>query len=348
MLGRNIKKYRLLSGLSMRELAEILNVSHQTIKKYEDNTMTPNSIRLIEIAKVLKVKISDLVNTFNIPTLKYTNFRKSSSLNKKKEEGLKMMISDEVAKYLEILNFADEIYSFDKSKWNFIVENFKSIEEISIKVRNMLGVSDDCALDNLTDKLEDHNFLILEIDFEEKFDGFCEYIEELAFIILSSKGYERNRFTLAHELGHLILDFKEELDEKEKERYCDYFASCLLMPAKAMKRELEFGKRKLIRNVSLNEVLLLAKEYKVSLNAVIMRLHTLNIIDDNQKRNLFILLSKYGLRTKQLKLTEEHPTRRNKLIFRLEAENMISREEAIKYLGVTTDEYFKSDFSSGC
>ena len=52
MLGRNIKKYRLLSGFSMREMAEQLGVSHQTIKKYEDDIMIPNSERLIEIAKI--------------------------------------------------------------------------------------------------------------------------------------------------------------------------------------------------------------------------------------------------------------------------------------------------------
>ena len=100
MLGRNIKKYRLLSGFSMREMAEQLGVSHQTIKKYEDDTMIPNSKRLIEIAKLLKVKISDLVNAYTVPTLKYSNFRKNSSLSKKKEEGLQMLIADEIAKYI--------------------------------------------------------------------------------------------------------------------------------------------------------------------------------------------------------------------------------------------------------
>ena len=71
-------------------------------------------------------------------------------------------------------------------------------------------------------------------------------------------------------------------------------------------------------------------------------------IDDNQKRNLFILLSKAGLRTKQLKLINEHPTRRDKIVFRLEAEKIISTDEAVKYLGVTTDEFFKSDFCNWC
>ena len=345
MLGRNIKKYRMLSGLSLRQMAEHLDVSHQTIKKYEDEKLMPSSQRLIEIAKLLNVNIGDLLNTYSVPELKFENFRKQSKLSKTKEKGLYMLISDEIAKYIEILDLANEMYSFDKTKWSFDVNSINDIESIAIKVRKILGVSDECALDNLTDKLEDNNFLILEIDYEEKFDGFCEYVDNLAFIILSSKGYERNRFTLDHELAHLILKF-EEKNDKEIEHYCDYFASCLLMPKVAMKKELEFRNNSITRNVSINEIILIAKEYKVSLNAVIMRLNDLGIIDDYKKRNLFILLSKNGLKTRQLKLVDEHPSRKEKIIFRLEAEKIISTDEAIKYLGVTTDEFFRSDFSN--
>ena len=346
MLGRNIKKYRMLSGLSLRQMAEHLDVSHQTIKKYEDEKLMPSSQRLIEIAKLLNVNIGDLLNTYSVPELKFENFRKQSKLSKTKEKGLYMLISDEIAKYIEILDLANEMYSFDKTKWSFDVNSINDIESIAIKVRKILGVSDECALDNLTDKLEDNNFLILEIDYEEKFDGFCEYVDNLAFIILSSKGYERNRFTLAHELAHLILKYEEKLNDKEIEHYCDYFASCLLMPKVAMKKELEFRNNSITRNVSINEIILIAKEYKVSLNAVIMRLNDLGIIDDYKKRNLFILLSKNGLKTRQLKLVYEHPSRKEKIIFRLEAEKIISTDEAIKYLGVTTDEFFRSDFSN--
>lgn len=346
MLGRNIRKYRMLMGMSLRDMGEKMNVSHQTIKKYEENKLTPNSERLIEMSKIFNINLSDLLDTFVAPELKFENFRKKSRLSKTKEKGLYMLISDEIAKYLEILNFANEDYSFDKKKWNFDVNSIEEIEKITSEVRNLLGVSDDCALDNLTDKLEDNNFLILEIKYEEQFDGFCEYVDELAFIILSSKGFERNRFTLAHELAHLILNFKEELSEKDKEHYCDLFASSLLMPYNAMKRELEFNNCIKNRNVSLNEILLIAKEYKVSLNAVIMRLYSLGIIDEYKKKNLFVLLSKSGLITRQIKIVDEHPTRKSKLIFRLEAEKIISTDEAVKYLGVTTDEFFRSDFSS--
>lgn len=345
MIGSNVKKYRLLNGLSMRELAIKINVSHQTIKKIEDGDIVPNSTRLIDLAKVLNIRTSDLVYSYSAPTLKYTNFRKNGSLSKKKEEGLKMLIADEISKYIEILGKANEKFSFDKKDWHYDVSSLYDLSIIAEKVRLKLGVSNDYSLDNLTDKLEDNNFLIIVIDFDEQFDGFCEFVDDLAFIILSSKGYERNRFTLAHELGHLILDFKENLSNEEKEKYCNIFAGCLLMPEKAIKRELDYDNRKNC-NISLNEILYIAKEYKVSINSVIMRLFELNMISESQKRNLFIALTKSGFRTKQLKNVNEEPIRKNKLIFRLEAENIINREEAIKYLGVSTNEYFEFNFGN--
>lgn len=186
MLGNNIKKYRLLNGLSMRDLANLLGVSHQTIKKYEDDTMTPNSTRLIEIAKILKVNISDLVYSYPAVKIEFGNYRKNSQLSKKQLEGLQLLYKDEISKYIEILNLADEFVSFDK-KWKFNVSNYSEIEEIALKVRKLLGVSESGPLDNLTDKLEDNDFLILEINFSENFDGFSGKVNDCSFIILSLK-----------------------------------------------------------------------------------------------------------------------------------------------------------------
>ena len=78
----------MLSGLSLRQMAEHLDVSHQTIKKYEDEKLMPSSQRLIEIAKLLNVNIGDLLNTYSVPELKFENVRKQSKLSKTKEKGL--------------------------------------------------------------------------------------------------------------------------------------------------------------------------------------------------------------------------------------------------------------------
>ena len=84
MLGRNIRKYRMLMGLSLREMAEKLNVSHQTIKKYEENTLTPNSERLIQISKLFNINLSDLLNAFIVPELKILENNQSYLRQKKK------------------------------------------------------------------------------------------------------------------------------------------------------------------------------------------------------------------------------------------------------------------------
>ena len=135
------------------------------------------------------------------------------------------------------------------------------------------------------------------------------------------------------------MNFKKDLSGRDKEKYCNYFASCLLVSQLSIKSNLAIGRNKLIKNISLNDVFMLTTTYKVSLNAVIMRLYYLGIIDEFKKRNLFIQLSKKCLKKEQLKFVEEHPLKEKKIIFRLESENIISKKEAIKYLGVSTNEY---------
>lgn len=62
MLGENIKKYRLLLNISIKEMSKRTGISCQMLEKYEEGKATPNSTMLIEIAKVLGVKITNLVN----------------------------------------------------------------------------------------------------------------------------------------------------------------------------------------------------------------------------------------------------------------------------------------------
>lgn len=49
MLGNCIRCARNVLGLSLRKPEEHLGISHTTIKKYEDNEMTPSSDILIRL-----------------------------------------------------------------------------------------------------------------------------------------------------------------------------------------------------------------------------------------------------------------------------------------------------------
>lgn len=74
---------------------------------------------------------------------------------------------------------------------------------------------------------------LLEVDIEG--DGYClpaGMLSDKTLIVIPSKGHgERRRFTLAHELGHLACHYHGAKNPVgDEERWCDSFASELLMP----------------------------------------------------------------------------------------------------------------------
>jgi len=61
-IGKNIKKYRELKGLTQEQLADKVNKGINFIGKIEIAFSRPSLNTLIDIAKALNVKLSDLVN----------------------------------------------------------------------------------------------------------------------------------------------------------------------------------------------------------------------------------------------------------------------------------------------
>ncbi len=62
LLGKNIKKYREISGLSQNQLAEFVDLSREHLADIERGHKRISLKRLFMIADVLKVKCSDLVD----------------------------------------------------------------------------------------------------------------------------------------------------------------------------------------------------------------------------------------------------------------------------------------------
>ncbi|MEV0805717.1 ImmA/IrrE family metallo-endopeptidase [Micromonospora sp. NPDC050200] len=101
---------------------------------------------------------------------------------------------------------------------------------------------------------------------------------------------DRDRFTLAHELGHLVLHtFRPRLPDNIAEDEANRFAAALLVPYHRA-REL-FSER-----LSLTEYARLKATWGVSIQALIMRAYAVEAIGDTRKRSLFVQLSSRGWR----------------------------------------------------
>lgn len=110
------------------------------------------------------------------------------------------------------------------------------------------------------------------------------------FIIVNDESFYRRKFTIAHELAHLLFHNKIlTIEDVDIEQLCDYFAFNLLMPAK----HFEIFARDIIESDFSFETLEKIKDhFQVSLESMILRLNGLKLIENPHR---FILIFKENI-----------------------------------------------------
>ena len=61
VLGKRIEKYREMRGLSRNDLADFMNVTRQTIHRWEHGERIPDVLTFVRLARVLGVEIGELL-----------------------------------------------------------------------------------------------------------------------------------------------------------------------------------------------------------------------------------------------------------------------------------------------
>lgn len=345
-IGRNLKIYRLLRNLSLKEAGELLNMSPTAVAKYESGEICPDSQKLILFANAYKVKSSVLLKSYNNPVMSFNSFRKKKRLCGKNLDLLKNVIQDEVSKYLEILeiaNFDNKInYKFKKYK----CYDFSDAESAANLFRSYIGISNKQPISDLINIIENLGIIVVQIKninnkFDD-FDGLCEIINGIPIIVIldNIKDGARQRFTIAHELGHLLLNINN--NEMDEEKLCHRFASAFLMPKEAIINE--FGHYR--SNISFYELISFKKEFKVSYTAILYRLKELNIINEYIYKKFSIFISSRFGKNDPDPITPEKSYHFKKMVHRFESDGIISLNKACDLLGETIDEYNRENYSN--
>lgn len=341
-IGYNLKKIRLLKNLSLEEAGKLLNLSKTGVSKYEKGDILPDSKKLLEFANAYNIKSIDILKTYNIPKMNFSSFRKKSRLTGRKLDLLKSVIEEEVAKYLEI----NELSSISEKKVlfkNYECKNLEDAEESANKFRDFIKISALQPISDLTSVLENLGILIIYIKNPENifddFDGLSEIVNKTPVIVLldDMKDGARQRFTIAHELAHLVLDIKNENIDDEK--LCNRFASALLMPKEAVINEFGISRG----NINFYELTAFKKEYKVSYGAIIYRLKDLLIISEYLYRQFCIIINQRINKNDPDPIKPEKSYQFKKMVYKLEADKIISLNKACELLGVSFDEYNKEN-----
>ena len=158
--------------------------------------------------------------------------------------------------------------------------------------RTKLGLSPDTPVRNLLNQLEKNGVFIFAlpyiIDEHDSYSVWADSEPRRPVIIISDgKPGDRQRFNLAHELGHLVMHGSFPQGLKKVEDEADLFAAEFLLPEETMKREIT-------PPVTLTSLAELKPRWGVSISTLIVRAEKLKIITERQARYLHMQMREKG------------------------------------------------------
>ncbi len=286
------------------QLAHSLGLSRQAIAMYESGKMAPDPDRVSALSQTLRVPYRYFFK--ERPRLAQVGaaifFRKqagaAASARRAAGREVEWLIDIVSAVQKRIALPAVSIPSEEGQDIDEISNEW--LEDKAIKLREAWGLGVG-PIWNIAGLLETHGVILATTSVSSKIDAFSVYfnapIGRPVLFLNSEASKARRRFTLLHELGHMIFhkhctsEFLNNLDAAAKlERQADYFAGAFLMPKVSLRQVF-----KKPATVTLSELLRVKAQWGVSVQCLITRLFQLGDITVSRRTYLHKRISELGM-----------------------------------------------------
>ncbi len=327
-----MRQARLWAGLTLAEVAGRLEKAGQTItaaglSKYEHNKSVPSAAFLLKLGRVLGVRSSYFLHEPEAH-VEWLAFRKHSALPARQQARVQATASAiaEGQFWLQTTLFPNERPAMPATR---TARTLEEAEEAAIGLRAVWKLGND-PIESVTQITEDRGGIVIGWrDHTAGFDGLSGWLNgevPLAVIDMSAPS-DRRRFSLAHELGHMLLMPKKP-DPKFEEKIAHRFAAAFLVPAEVARHEL--GARR--RHLDFDEIGLLKERYGLSMQAWARRARDVGIVDEAYYRSWCIAFSRRGWRKEEPYTFDgqEEPTRLKQMTLHALAEGIITEERALQ------------------
>lgn len=295
-------------GLSQKELAEKLGVTQGRISKIEKDLLVVPDELLEKLSHVL-----DYPQHFFCQEGAPVGVGIAEIFHRKRQDVPKGVLAKNYAKmeiqlkHIEtLLREGEEIPCYVR---RFDIDEFDGqVEKIAQIVRKTLQIPSG-PIDDLTETIEDAGVLVVPMNFETmRVDAISRWVPGLPPIMFVNMHgpKDRYRYSLAHELGHLVM---HELPNPDIEEQANQFAAEFLLPGEDIQAQLF--------NLNLSKLVRLKLYWKVSMAAILMRAQKMGTITSNHARYLWMQMAKAGYKTREpveLDVKGEQPRLLKKLI----------------------------------
>ncbi len=331
--GQRLLSARKMAGFSLQDLADKMDnsVSKQALNQYEKGMIKPLGSVVISLSRALNLPVDYFYKQSSVK-LKNLEFRKKADMPVKDIESVKYKTLNYLENYIELESLfnINEIFSNPVKKQ--VIKNNNDIEKCAFELRKIWNFGND-PIPCVIELLEEKNVKVFEITAPEEFSEMSSITGGVAVIVVNNNeaiNIVRKRFTAIHELAHLILSFHSSLTEKEKETFCYSFASAFLFPKDVFIKEIGSHRSSIL----LEELILLENYYGLSVQAIMRRAHTLNLISDSKFKTYNTWLNQSGNKVKMLGKFQgnEAPQRFRRLVYKALSESIITDSKAAALL----------------
>lgn len=272
-LGDNVRRLMKLQGLTIPALAAKVEMGTATISNILNNKSDPQSKTLIALANALKVPIQDLLaDASNLQSIRFRTLRSLSAREKAERDQVRHLTAKwiEDYRYLEQTLQAKPVYQFAH------IPN-GSPRAAAGAIRKELGIGSE-PIHDIVQLVTDAGvkLRLAPFGFRKTFGLSLGRDDGGPAIVVNTQegiSVERQIFTIAHELGHLILHLDsfgtdEDIEVSKEEDEANLFAGQLLVPDDVLEKDWATTRGMFW----VDAVLKLKKKYRVSYMTVLTRL----------------------------------------------------------------------------
>lgn len=319
-VAERLRTLREMHGWTQQDLAAATGLSQPLLSSIEKlrRDATPDSLRAI--AKATDTPLSFFeVEPSSVPA-DSLHFRKNKTAPVKLTTQVKAYFREAHRVTTTLLDRVSyPVGQFPSADARTATLGSDQIEQMALEARRALGIEPDAPIPNLTRALERAGAVVFRMALpgveENRVIGKGHFgisywggPGERPVIGYFSGSGDRDRFTIAHELGHVVLhSYRTPGDEAEHEAH--RFAGALLLP-RARAAEL------ITPTTSVTEIARIKAAFGVSIQAIVMRAANLHLIDETRKTSLLVQISQKGWRrTEPVEVVHEEPQLVTKALF---------------------------------
>ncbi len=340
MFAKRLRQLRLARGFTLDALAAKMGgvVTKQALSKYEKGAASPTPLVLTKLAEALCIKSAELFRESTVK-IELVAYRKRAALLKRDQETIESFVKESLEERIRLQSLFQGQAKLNLPVKKFRVERLEDAEKAAEALRKKWNLGE-APIANVIALLEDQLVHVFEIDgTSEKFDGISALafdqegvLKAAAVVSRNMIAGERQRLNIVHELGHVVLDVADGVDE---EKAAFRFAGAFLAPASVLYREVGRSRT----SIQLRELLLIKKLFGMSIQALLFRLRDLGIINDSTYTWSCIQVNRMGMRKKEAgELPREEPQWLKRNVLRAVSEGVLPRDEAERLLGEPLEE----------